>query len=285
MIKELCIHGVGMDRIIAYTDQNIFYEIYEDIVQWKKQVKRLRELKGIYEGKRCFIIGNGPSLKIEDLEKIDKDYSFACNSIYALYSQTKWRPSFYCATDSIFCKAMMSNKNDMKKVTDGCKMAFTSVIGNGIRYRDDPDFTIVHYMKILSDNPIKFSTDCSEQIYTGGTIAYEMLQLAVYFGFKMIYLLGIDCNYAIEYHKDGSVTRNDLMDHDHMQELEEEEKKFWQAVQDRHGEREFAQIDMQLAAYQKAKTYADTHNIKIYNATRGGKLEVFQRVEFDSLFV
>ena len=75
------------------------------------------------------------------------------------------------------------------------------------------------------------------------------------------------------------------MDHDHMQELEEEEKKFWQAVQDRHGEREFAQIDMQLAAYQKAKTYADTHNIKIYNATRGGKLEVFQRVEFDSLFV
>ena len=40
----------------------------------------------------------------------------------------------------------------------------------------------------------------------------------------------------------------------------------------------------QLKAYQKAKQYAETHGIKIYNATRGGKLEVFERVDFDSLF-
>ncbi len=39
-----------------------------------------------------------------------------------------------------------------------------------------------------------------------------------------------------------------------------------------------------LAAYTEAKRYADTHGIKIYNATRGGKLEVFERVDFDSLF-
>jgi len=37
-------------------------------------------------------------------------------------------------------------------------------------------------------------------------------------------------------------------------------------------------------AYRKAKEYADSHNIKIYNATRGGRLEVFERVDFDSLF-
>ena len=43
-------------------------------------------------------------------------------------------------------------------------------------------------------------------------------------------------------------------------------------------------MDLQLAGYQKAKQYADAHGIKIYNATRGGKLEVFPRVDFDSLF-
>ena len=39
-----------------------------------------------------------------------------------------------------------------------------------------------------------------------------------------------------------------------------------------------------LLAYQSAKKYADAHGIKIYNATRGGNLEVFERVDFDSLF-
>ncbi len=32
-----------------------------------------------------------------------------------------------------------------------------------------------------------------------------------------------------------------------------------------------------------AKNYADSHGIKILNATRGGKLEVFERVNFDEI--
>ena len=39
-----------------------------------------------------------------------------------------------------------------------------------------------------------------------------------------------------------------------------------------------------FVGYKAAKYYADRHGIKIYNATRGGKLEVFERVDFDSLF-
>ena len=38
-------------------------------------------------------------------------------------------------------------------------------------------------------------------------------------------------------------------------------------------------------AYIDAKKYCDTtHKTTIYNATRGGKLEVFQRVDFEDLF-
>ena len=43
-------------------------------------------------------------------------------------------------------------------------------------------------------------------------------------------------------------------------------------------------IDEATLSYQAAKQYAQTHGIKIKNATRGGKLNVFQRVDFDSLF-
>ena len=43
-------------------------------------------------------------------------------------------------------------------------------------------------------------------------------------------------------------------------------------------------VDNIYNAHVAAKKYADEHDIKIYNATRGGKLEVFPRVDFDSLF-
>ena len=38
------------------------------------------------------------------------------------------------------------------------------------------------------------------------------------------------------------------------------------------------------AAYKGAKIYAEKHGITILNATRGGRLEVFDRVDFDNLF-
>ena len=39
-----------------------------------------------------------------------------------------------------------------------------------------------------------------------------------------------------------------------------------------------------IIAYEKAKRYGDEHGIQIFNATRGGMLEVFPRVTLDSLF-
>lgn len=282
LVRELEAQGIDENKIIVYKAQIFFYEIYEDLISWKTQVERLKKIKGIYKGKRCFVIGNGPSLKIEDLNKIGGEYSFACNSIYALYSQTDWRPSFYCAIDAIFCKEMMSDKDNMKRLIDGCKMAFTSIVGEGIQYRNDPDFEAVYFTKSLFEDPVRFSSDCSEQVYSGGTVTYAMLQLAVYMGFKEIYLVGIDFSFSVEQHKDGTVTHSDIIDH--MPEMESEERRFHQVVYERYSEKTFAAIDLQLAGYQEAKKYADKHGVKIFNATRGGKLEVFERVNFDELF-
>lgn len=43
-------------------------------------------------------------------------------------------------------------------------------------------------------------------------------------------------------------------------------------------------LSYHINAYQKIKKYADKKGIKIYNATRGGYLEIFERVNFDTLF-
>lgn len=287
IMKELEAVGIGTERIILYENSEVFFDIYSDIIDTKKYTDRVKVFYRKYSGKSCFIIGNGPSLRIEDLEKIDKEITFASNSIYALYAHTDWRPTYYCAGDPIFCKKMMTSKKNLAKIMDGCEAMFTSVIGEGIEYRNDTNIKNIYYIcrmnKKLNNNLPEFSTDCSKQVYLGGTITYDMLQLAVYMGFKQIYLLGMDFNYSVERYEDNTIIKKDICNH--MKEIEKEEMQFYEAVSQRYGASYLADIDLQLAAFQAAKDYADKHNIKIYNATRGGKLEVFQRVDFDGLII
>lgn len=106
----------------------------------------------------------------------------------------------------------------------------------------------------------KFSEDFARKTYVGGTIVYTCIQLAVYMGFSNIILYGVDFTGAGEhgkryphFYKEDTLTS-------------------------------VSYTDQILPAYEKARQYAEEHGIKIYNATRGGKLEVFERVDFDSLF-
>ena len=48
---------------------------------------KLNKLKDVGKGKRCFIIGNGPSLNIGDLEKLNNEITFASNRIYKLLNE------------------------------------------------------------------------------------------------------------------------------------------------------------------------------------------------------
>ena len=43
-------------------------------------------------------------------------------------------------------------------------------------------------------------------------------------------------------------------------------------------------LEETFLGYQAIRDYARRHDIQIFNTTRGGKLEVFPRVTFDTLF-
>ena len=65
---------------------------YASIQKKQAERSRLQKFYNTKVGKRCFIIGNGPSLRIEDLERI-KDDTFAVNRIYKIFDKTFWRPA------------------------------------------------------------------------------------------------------------------------------------------------------------------------------------------------
>jgi len=116
-----------------------------------------------------------------------------------------------------------------------------------------------------------FSEKVDKEVFEGYTVTYAALQLAVYMGFNEIYLLGIDFNYSIVRNSKGQVIKNDSVKDYFTNEINNEGINL-------------PNLDYSYLAYKSAKKYCDKNKIKIYYATREGKLDVFEKVHFDELF-
>lgn len=214
-------------------------------------------------GERCFIIGNGPSLSVNDLDKLENEICFGTNAIYTIFQQVKWRPRYYCVQDGKF---IWRNSKDISKISESQKFV---CIERSYRY---PRIVCAKYMGIDTErfypNMPKFSEDISECIYEGFSVTYMCMQLAVYMGFKEIVLLGMDHNYSVELNPDGSLSYNESAQ-DHF-------NKFDKVTN-------VPQLFNVELAYRKALEVSKEKDISIYNATRGGKLEIFERKSLEEI--
>lgn len=218
--------------------------------------EKLEPLKRAYETRRrCFIVATGPSLRPEDLQILNRNNDF-CISMNKIYMhKSAWTPDAYVCVDSFL---ISESKDEIDNYVSRFK--FIGDSNQEFWEKEHKDTYKIHTITQDSYNVIpKFSEDICQKVYGGSTVTYACIQIAVYLGFKEIYLLGVDCNYL----------KNSQNNHFYDSEVLDNKN---------HHE------DRMVLAFQAAKKYADEHGIKIYNATRGGALEVFERVDFDSLF-
>lgn len=234
----------------------------------------IQKYKNFYDGQRCFIIGNGPSLTIKDLEKLKEfgEISIASNSIYNLFPNTEWRPTIYTVHDF---QEIKKTREKISAVKTELKIVAMSASG---RIYDVDGAILLRLIEPKREG--YFSDDISKCVYDGGTVTYVSLQCAVYMGFKEIILLGVDHSFAREQTKDGKMIINNKIKN-HFQNYQTDD--FWGNGQ-KDEEAVVFPLDFATDAFITARHYADEHGVKILNATRGGKLEVFERVDFDSLF-
>lgn len=217
--------------------------------------KKLEKFKNKHRGERCFIVATGPSLTMKDLEVLRKnnEICISVNGILKAFDSTEWRPDYYVVSDP-FCtytwKDEIINMNvEYKFVADYAWNYGDLDISNMFKF---------HLLREGNNKP-GFSQDFARYSCHGNTVVYDgALQLAAYMGFKEIYLLGVDCNlYKETKHFIEGYACNKFDDDDQI---------------------------FVLNAYRVAEKYSRDNNFRIYNATRGGELEIFERVDFDGLF-
>lgn len=274
-VSEEQIIVFGMYDYINEEDKNRQEKKAEAYQKWCQiHNTKIRKLKKQYSGERCFIIGNGGSLTVHDLEMLKNEYTFGSNRLYKMFEKLLWRPTFYCFYDLQRVKKI---KKDLPYILDNCDYLFTSstikdelceeIIENKKTY-----FVHMEKEQYYPDLP-KFSENVDERVYDGQTVLYMAAQIAVYLGFSQIYYLGADNHYSIELNLDGSI-RHDATVKDYPQEIGGMELE--SSV--------IPQMELTTMSFEAVKEYALTHNIEVFNATRGGRLETFKRVNLDSLF-
>jgi hypothetical protein len=238
--------------------------------------KQLQFFYNRFKGKRCFIIGNGPSLNKHDLSLLNNEYSFAVNSFYYKTKETGFKPTFFVVEDSSVIK---ENKEEI--LAYDAPFKFFPAIYQSLHPKQPGTYFFNlnrgFYDKFSPNYAIpRFSTDISKVGYCGQSVTYLNLQLAYYMGFTEVYLLGMDFDYIIpeSHSRNGDVLTSDTDDPNHFHKDYFGKGKTWKDPK----------LNRVLMNYQMAKLVYECGGRRIYNATKGGRLEEYERVDYDGLF-
>ena len=119
----------------------------------------------------------------------------------------------------------------------------------------------------------KFAYDASGRIWEGATVTYVALQLAFYMGFRQVILIGVDHSFNTK-GKPNTTIVSEGDDLDHFDSNYFGKGFRWQ----------LPDLDTSEVAYQMAREAYNNSDREILDATIDGKLTIFPKVEYQSLF-
>ncbi len=245
---------------------------------WRRaSIKRLAELKDIHKGKRAFIIGNGPSLKQTDLSKLKNEFTFGLNRIYLMFPELGFSTTYLVSINDLVieqCAQEMAGLQLPKFFAWRSHTHFKKLQPSAFnlqpstfQFSDLPTFLYTTYT-----GP-RFSPDARGRIWEGATVTNVALQLAFHMGFSQIILIGVDHNFASK----GEANKTIVSEGD-------DPNHFSPAYFGKGFRWQLPDLDTSEIGYAMARDAYQKAGREILDATVGGKLTVFSKAEYNSLF-
>ena len=231
--------------------------------RWAQSANRLRQSENMHTNQRCFIIGNGPSLRRTDLSKLVGEFTFGLNRIYLLFPELGFTTS---------CLVLVNDLVIEQCARDLQSLSLPRFITWRGRYWLKPDPGLV-YLDTDFTGPEDFCPKLTGRIFEGFTVTYVALQLAFHMGFKEAILVGVDHNYVTQ----GTANQEVISpgdDPNHFSPTYFGKGFRWQLPD--------------LAGSERSYTLARESYVKagrqVLDATVGGKLTIFTKVDYATLF-
>ncbi|OGN74608.1 MAG: hypothetical protein A2X25_06705 [Chloroflexi bacterium GWB2_49_20] len=219
-------------------------------------------LRNTQRGKRCFIIGNGPSLRDIDLGRLKNEVTFGMNRIYLLFPELGFSTTYFVSINDL---VIQQCAGDIRALTIPKFLAWRS--HPYIQPTPDMSFLYTTYT-----GP-KFSRNVGGRVWEGATVTYVALQLAFHMGFEEVILIGVDHNFVSSGAPNQTITSAGD-DPNHFAPNYFGKGFKWQ----------LPDLHTSEIAYRMARSAYEQAGRRVLDATRGGKLTVFPKVDYDSLF-
>ncbi len=237
---------------------------------WRKQsMNSLAALKDKYRGERCFIIGNGPSLRKTDVSKLKNEFTFGMNRIYLAFEEWGFQTSFLASVNDLVIEQCVDDflALDMPRFFSWRSHKYFQPSTLNLQPANLPTFLYTTYA-----GP-KFARDVRYRVWEGATVTNVCLQLAYHMGFEQAILIGVDHSFTSK-GKANTTVISDGADPNHFDPRYFGKGFRWQ----------LPDLDMSEIAYQMAKDAYEQDERQVLDATIGGKLTIFDKVDYDSLF-
>jgi hypothetical protein len=242
--------------------------------QYGSLFKRNEVFRNRHQGRRCFVIGNGPSLNQQDLAPLADEITFAVNhfNLHPIVS-SQWQPKYYCLSDPVYF--------------DGTELV-ESIRDIGAQIPSAP-FFVPHYAREFLETTKALPEDRTYYVGLCGGTELDFLELpdftvvvpavqtvvqlaimaAMFMGCGRIYLLGMDHDWLTQ----CGVTTNFYS----KDETDNQPQGNWTYKS------LMIAIMTMWDVYEMLRRIADKNGIEIINATHGGFLDVFARARYEDV--
>jgi hypothetical protein len=245
----------------------------------KELLLKNEELRDCHRGRRCFVIGNGPSLAKQDLTPLGGEITLVMNAFWKHPILDRWQPTYFCFADQIWHDGSEAVKKCFDSVRERAYGAryFFPVEGKQVLEKEGLLPVESTSFFAFQSQPLGLSVADTFDFTRPLPFPFSASQLAImaamFMGCTPIYLMGLDHDWlahrgqdthfysgrSIENHK----TATGALNYSYESEIESM-GKLWRG-------------------YRKLNEFAAGHGIKIFNATAGGFLDVFERVSYESI--
>lgn len=230
------------------------------------QNHRVTSMRDSHRGRRAWFIGNGPSLQTEDLDRIpEDDLVFAFNRFYLAYDRTRLREDFIVSADMLmihdFGQEMIDVAAGLPLFCFQDQRPFEELIGDYIWLQPS-----------TASLPI-FSMRADRAIAIGGSSVFVALQFAFHLGIRDFVMTGMDFSFSANPHRDPRYPFPVCYD---------DGNHFIPGYRSARPWCPPTWCDI-ITGFLNARTSIEQAGGRIVNATRGGRLEIFERVDIDRL--
>jgi hypothetical protein len=266
-IKSLKKEDIYFSRIVNAIFRRIYhlphkFLYYLPLGFYRRNRNNLKSFNNIHKGERCFVIANGPSLKHIDFSLLENEFTIGMNRIYLMKNQNGFTPTYLACIDK------NSQINQFYEEFDKLEMPcfFNFKLRHKFSKLSNQNF-------IFGKSSQSFAKGISNSYGNGKTVTYIAIQLAFHMGFNEVYLIGKDHNYNTV-QKPGTAIKSDGNENNHFIKGYYKKGQNWDAP-DLTGEE---------SAYKIARNEFEKNGRIIRNATVGGELEIFKRIDYLSIF-